>query len=208
MTSSFRTETPEEAAAFVVDPLFGEDGFTTELAAPDPTPEEQQAAAYEEGRRAGRAELPWEDAERLRTAADALAGAADALALVQRDGLRSQRTAIVDLALVVAGHLLGREIEADTDALAAQVADALELLQGHAPPAVHLSPPDHETLRGGGAPGLERLAGEWGATLVADEELAPGQVRVLGGESLVEIELDRALARLREELLAANGGGS
>ncbi|MCP3983619.1 MAG: hypothetical protein GY723_04480 [bacterium] len=206
MTSLFRADSLEGPSAFESDPLFGEDGgFISREAAVASSFEEQLAAAFEEGRQAGSAELPWDDVNLLRSAADALATAGESLALIQRDGLRSQRVAIVDLALAIASHLVAREIQADPDALAAQLADALELLQGHAPPMVHLSPSDYEVLRSGGAPSLERLAGDWGATLAADEELAAGQARVEGGENLLEIELDRALARIREELLEANG---
>ena len=208
MTSLFKADPAAGVVSFEANPLFGEEaGFTSQRAAVASSLEEQLAAAFEEGRQAGRAELPWDEAERLRSSVDALATAGEALASIQRDGLRSQRVAIVDLALVIARHLLEREIEADPDALAAQLADALDLLQGHAPPTVHLSPADHATLSTGGATLLERLAGDWGATLVADEELAPGQARVEGGESLIEIELERALARIREELLTTSGGG-
>ncbi len=209
MMSSFRVEPAAELASFEADPLFGEElGFVSEDAVAASSLEEQLAAAFEEGRQAGRAELPWNEAEGLRTAAEGLAAAGEALARIQRDGLRSQRVAIVDLALAIAGHLLDREIEADADALVAQLADALELLQGHAPPIVYLSSADHETLRGGGAPGLERLIGDWGANLAADAELTAGRARVEGGESLLEIELDRALAGIREALLATNGSGT
>lgn len=206
--SSFSADTVPALATFEPNPLFGEESnfiSQNELAAS--SLEGRLAAAFEEGREAGRAELPWNEAGVLSTAAGALASAGEALALIQRDGLRSQRVAIVDLGLTIARHLLAREIEADPDALVAQVSDALELVQGHAPPVVYLSQADHETLRGGGAPGLERLVGDWGATLEADPELARGQARVEGGESLIELELDRALARIRAELLATHGGG-
>lgn len=207
MTSLFKADSPGSHAAFEADSLFGEGGgFTSSEVAAAISLEEQLAAAFEEGRQAGSAELPWDDANRLRSSAEAMASAAASLDAIQRDGLRSQRTAIVDLALAIASHLLAREIEGDPDALAAQLMDALELLQGHSPATVHLSSADYEILRAGGAPTLERLAGDWGATLVANDELAPGQARVEGGESLLEIEIDRALARIREELLATNGG--
>jgi flagellar biosynthesis/type III secretory pathway protein FliH len=158
---------------------------------------------YEEGRAAGRAELPWREAEDLRSAVEACEGMARGLAALQRTYLRAHRRCLVDLALAVAEKLLGRAIEAEPDALTGILERAIEALDEVPATRVNLSRRDSEILERGLAPDLARLTHEHGIAVEADPNLAPGDVRVFAGITEVDGRLSELLRRMREELFEA-----
>lgn len=165
-----------------------------------PSPEEAIREAYERGRAEARAELPVAEAEALARAAEALERGARALAVLRRDLLRAQRHAVVELALAVAEHVLGRAVRADAEGLADRVAEALELLPEAAAETLRLAPADVETLRAGGADRLARLAAEHGLEIVPDPRLERGDARIFAGRSEVDARIGEILARLRSAL--------
>ena len=63
---------------------------------PPTDPEELLRQTYERGREAGRAELPWQEAEALESAQLALERAARALDDERRESLRVQREAVIE----------------------------------------------------------------------------------------------------------------
>jgi hypothetical protein len=77
----------------------------------------------------------------------------------------------------------------------------LEVVAGQTPLVLELAPDDHAVVLEGGAPGIGQITGELGVRIEASEELTLGQARVRGGESRVELDLDQALERIRQELL-------
>lgn len=216
MTSSSRSADGRTAARFVPQALPGSgrafapahpepfrraDGVAERSPAAAPSRESERERAYAEGLAAGRAELPWQEAESLRSAAASLEEAARALGALRRTYLVTHRIALVDLAVALAERVLAREVHVDRDALAGVVERALTLLGDVDPVRVHLCAGDLEAVRAGLAPALERLATENGLTLEADPNLRPGDVRVLAGASRVDARLGECLQRLREDLV-------
>ncbi len=191
------------ASAFVPEPLCpgGREFVSIHTPrAPHPSLESRLQAAYEEGRQAGRAELPWADAERLGRAASALSDALHEIEKESRELRRSARELALELGLAIAERLVAGAVAADLDALAARVDAALQLVEGPTPPEVHLATDDHATVTAGAAPELQRLAEAHGARFSPDPELAPGQVRVIRADHRVELDLSRTLERLGRDL--------
>jgi flagellar assembly protein FliH len=175
-------------------------GAAAEPHAPAVDLEELRRAAFEEGRAAGRAELPWQDADALRAALGSLEEAARALDATRRGYLRAQRRALVELAIAVAERVLARAVAADPDALVLLVARALDLLGEEEPLRVRLCAAHVETCAQGLAPELARLVEERGVALEPDRELSPGDVRVQAGRCQVDARLGECLRRVREDL--------
>ncbi len=166
---------------------------------PEPTAEDLHRQAFEEGREAGRAELPWQDAQALRAARTALEVSIEALARTRRANLSAQRGAVVDLALAVAERLVRRELAIDPEALMGVVERALSQLEGEEPAVVALSERDLETLGGDGEQALSRLS-DRGVRIEMDPTLSPGDTRVRAGALQVDTRLEEVLAALRNEL--------
>ena len=170
------------------------------LEAPAPDLETIRREAYEAGRAAGRAELPWTEAETVRSVLAALEEALRGLTALRRGYLVDNRTAALELAFAIAEQLLGRAVRTRPDVVAELLARALPLAGDAAAIEVHLSTRDLEALRAGEAPALARLVEEHGLTLEADAALAPGEGRVLAGRTRVDARLGEVLRRLREEM--------
>jgi len=196
------SETPI-ASAFVPEPLCpgGREFVSVHTPrAPHPSLESRLQAAYEEGRQAGRAELPWRDAEQLGRAASALSDALHEIEQEARELRRCARELALELGLAIAERLVAGAVEADLDAVAARVDAALQLVEGPTAPEVHLAPDDHATVTAGAAPELQRLVEAHGARFSPDPELAPGRVRVTRADHRVELDLSRTLERLGRDL--------
>jgi|GEM_PF-2905481 len=223
MTSWSRAGEPLEAPLppFVPTPLPGDaDAFVPATAGdpfappePEPDPAAASAAAepapdgeallrqaYEEGRAAGRAELPPEQAERLERAGAALEAAARALEARADSLRRAFRESTLELAVAIAEFMLRRSIQADLDALAPLVEEGLELLEASAERRILLSTRDHATLSEHGAPLLEQLAEREQVRIEVDAALAPGDLRVEAGAACVDGRLAELVARVRGEL--------
>lgn len=211
MTSSYRSE-PLPPREFVADPLprpasqFRGNRARQEVPQPESVeepladPEELLRQAYERGREAGRAELPWQEAEALQSAEKALSRAASALDDERRGSLRAQRETVIELALVVARRILEHEVSARLDDLEPLLERALALLARKGPVVLYLAPGDLETLRAGGAPALERLAGDAVERIEADPGLRPGDARISAGSAGVDASIDTILSQFRGEL--------
>ena len=211
MTSSFRSE-PLPPREFVADPLprpasqFRGTRVGQEMPQPENAekpladPEELLRQTYERGREAGRAELPWQEAEALQSAQAALSRAASALEDERRGSLRAQRETVIELALAVAQRILEHEVSARLDDLEPLLERALALLARRGPVVLHLAPGDLETLRAGGAPELEQLAGDAVERIEADPGLRPGDARLSAGSAGVDASIEMILSQFRSEL--------
>lgn len=156
--------------------------------------------AYEDGVRAGRAALPWQEAEALASAAAALVAAEQALAGLRGRYLVENRRTIVELACAIAEHVLGAPV-AGREALAALAARAVELFPAEEPLALHLCAADHEVLAAMPGGVLDLLPGGTGrVAVVGDPSLAPGELRLVGPSGDVRAAVADVLARLRAEL--------
>jgi flagellar assembly protein FliH len=159
-------------------------------------------AGREQGAAAARAELPFAEAETLRTAAGALEEAARSVAALRRGYLAENRRLLVELAVAVAERVLARRIEADPDALLGVVERALAEL-GDAPELrLKLSERDRQAVEAGRALELAAFAERHGVAVEADPALAPGDVRILAGRTQVDARIGVVLRRIREELVA------
>ncbi len=159
---------------------------------------EGRAEGLEEGRAAGRAEA---ETEALASAREALEEVAIGLAAVRRGYLKSERRALVDVAVAIAEQVAARAIEVDPDALAGVVERALGVLEEPRNAEVRLSPPDLELIERGAMPTLEAAVAAAGITLTSDDSLAQGDVRILAGTTEVDARRVELLRRVREELL-------
>jgi flagellar biosynthesis/type III secretory pathway protein FliH len=176
-------------------------------AAPPPDLEAIRRAAYEDGERAGRAALPWQEAEALRHAACALASALDGLAALRGRYLLENRRTVVELACAIAERVLGAPA-VERDAIVALVDRAVALFPAEEALTLHLSPADHEVLAASPDALLGRLtSGAGRIAVVADPALAPGAVRLAGASGDVRAVVAEVLAQLRAELGDAVAAG-
>jgi flagellar assembly protein FliH len=174
--------------------------------ASQPDLEALRNAAFEEGREAGRAELPWQEARQLETAIVALESAERAFAAERRDYLRAQRRALVELAIAIAERILMRELRADPAALVALVERAIDALPEASRDegvALHLAPSDHDALAHGEGDAVARLAQGGAVRIVSDPDLAPGDARVRAGATTLDARRAVLLERVREALAPA-----
>ena len=211
MTSSFRSE-PLPPREFVADPLprpasqFRGTRVGQEMPQPENAekpladPEELLRQTYERGREAGRAELPWQEAEALQSAQAALSRAASALEDERRGSLRAQRETVIELALAVAQRILEHEVSARLDDLEPLLERALALLARRGP--VVLLPGARRSgnatrrrrARAGAARGRRRRADRSGPGL------RPGDARLSAGSAGVDASIETILSQFRSEL--------
>lgn len=195
----FRQE-PSEASRVDADPCQEPLAESEPAAAPAPDPDEIARRAYAEGLEAGRGELPWREAEALRTAVAAVESAARSLADLRRGYLLENRRALVELAVVIAERILARRLETDPDALAALVERAAGAVGEEAPVRVLLSPADFDTCQAGIEDRLRHLADRGELRVEAHSGLERGEARVAAGASEVDARLPAILERVRDEL--------
>ncbi len=164
------------------------------------TPEQIHDQAYAEGLEVGRAELPWSEAEELRSVIDALEKAGKELVSIRRDYLREERVVAVEVALAIAERLVRRHVEADLDALASVVERAAAALPESGALQLELSADDHAALMRGHAPDLEAWSLKTGVTVELGAELGRADVRVTAERGDVDARVESLLSRVREEL--------
>ncbi|MEB2344401.1 MAG: hypothetical protein OZ948_06665 [Deltaproteobacteria bacterium] len=162
--------------------------------------EAMRRAAWEEGERAGRGALPWQEADALRAATDALAAAACELGALRRAYLTENRRLVIELACAIAERVLGLP-PAPQDLLAALVDRAVELFPPDEPLALHVCAADRATL--GAGPQGATLERDGRLVLVTDATLAPGEARVVGRSGDVRAVVADVLERVRAELADA-----
>jgi len=164
--------------------------------------EEGIRKAYEEGLAAGRAEPCDEGRTR---ALQTLEAAAREILELRNAALVAQRREIVDLALAIAGSILGRPLADDADALAERVGLALSRMERSAPLSLGLAPQDHALVTSDGASALARILQGRSLELAEDPELAPGEFRLEAGAAEADGRRSVLLADLRARLLEAAG---
>lgn len=210
MTSSFEPAAKglQPEPGFAPEPLPDRvvDFAPAEVMDPVEDPAEAQARlaealrnAYAEGHAAGRAELPWSEAETLTATCAALDRAGRDFEVLARDYLRAQRRGVVELALALARGILDAELEADPEALLRVVERARAEL-GEGDVVVTLARRDLAVLSAGEPAPLERLVRE-GMRFESDPGLAPGDSRVACGDAEVDARVEALLAPAREVLL-------
>ena len=161
-----------------------------------PTPEE---AAYqrgwEEGRRAMREEDHTSLTQRLATLAAVERSLSQAAELLQQRFTESVHA----LALGVARHVIGAEVEANPEHVRLLVARALSLAPLGGPLTIHLHPDDLESVRD--LPGIRDAApGAVELRWLADPSVLRGGCVIEGPTSVVDGRIDRVLLDIYERL--------
>lgn len=160
-------------------------------------------AAYQRGFEAGRQEGEAGEAARLRTAVAATEGALDELRAGELRWTGTIEENICALAIAVARHIVGRELESDIGPLAALVQSALAEFHLDQPMRIRINPSDLTSLRSVGADGGDPLAGIVGGRALrwhADAAIAPGGCIVEGRERIIDGRVDTALERIYRRL--------
>ncbi|MCE9573225.1 MAG: flagellar assembly protein FliH [Deltaproteobacteria bacterium] len=147
---------------------------------------EARAAAIEEGRATGRAAAD-EICTRLEAATTALAEAREAIAAADAER-------IVDVALAVAAVIARHALDADHGALVELVREALAAAGPSTSTTMRAHPADLDVI-------ANHVPAE--VIVVADETLAPGEVRVEAERAVVDATVKTRLEGLRERLIAA-----
>ncbi len=194
-------ELPQGVQAEAPEPVIEAPALPIPEEPPAPTPEELVAEAFEKGREAGRAELPWQEADALQKATEALEEAARSIDSLRRNYLLEERRQAVEVAIAIAERILGRAIEADLDALTPVIERALQGLPESGKIDLRMSTADCDTLARGDATQLAALLESHAVTLQPDATLSSGDARVLVGRTHVDVRREELLRRVREELL-------
>ncbi|GIW07967.1 MAG: hypothetical protein KatS3mg060_2772 [Dehalococcoidia bacterium] len=151
----------------------------------------------EEGFRAGR-EAGLASLERL-------AAIADAAIVEWEEAVRATEEQLVDLALAIAGRIVGRTSEEDRGIVLASVMQALDHLAASPTVKVRLNPDDYELVTSHWAEtrGPRYRDREW--TFLADREVQPGGciLELEGGR--IDAQLSTQLTEIRRALRAAGG---
>ncbi|MDP6978842.1 MAG: FliH/SctL family protein [Myxococcota bacterium] len=162
--------------------------------------EEIKAAAWKEGFAAGRAELPWQEAETLQGLIETLEKALEGVSRLRRGLLEESRETSVELALAMAECLVRRQIALDPAPLVDIVKRALETLPDEPKLRVALASEDFECLQLGLAEELASFGASGAVALEASADLASGDVRVEGERGGVDARLTTVLSRMRDGL--------
>ncbi len=187
-----------EQAGFV--PLRVGEEHPVDEAPPVVSEEEIREAAWKEGFAAGRAELPWQEAETLSGLIETLEKALEGVSRLRRDVLEESRETTIELALAMAERLVRRRIAVDPAPLVDIVKRTLETLPDEPKLRVALASEDFERLQLGLAEELAGFGASGAVALEASAELACGDVRVEGERGGVDARLTTLLARMREGL--------
>jgi flagellar assembly protein FliH len=161
---------------------------------PPESPDQAYARGYAEGLERGEAQAR----EPLEQAASALRGAAQAVFADRGHYLRDLEANLAALAVLVAGKIVRREVEADPELVRELVAHALRMVKPDSPVVVRLHPGDLAGVQDA----LDAMSDAEGGTVkcAADESLDPGSFFVEGPHRIVDGRLDHVLTGLYERL--------
>lgn len=169
------------------------------------------AAAEEQARQ--RLAAAQAECERIREAAELEGrreGAAQATLLIARaradrdDMLRRDERELLELSLVIAAKVLGRELEV-SGAIVDLVAQALTAARRAKQVRVRLHPDDEPTVRAREPELVVRLDPAVGFALVADADVSRGSCVVETEGGRIDASLDTQLSALRRALLGEEG---
>lgn len=183
-------ELPGAAAAGSVPP-----GGAAVSSAPVPDPLERARAeahrqGVEEGRRA--------EAERVRTAVEAVRSVVDELHVADQRREKEAGDRVAALATAVAAHLLEREVRTSPDVVSDLVRRAIAEFPVSDTLAVHMNPGDLTLLTRGIAEDSAHPQLTSGQTVrwIPDPQINPGGCLVEGGDRVVDARLTTVLERL------------
>jgi flagellar assembly protein FliH len=161
--------------------------------------ERRVAEAYTQGYEEGRQDGEIAEGVRLRSALEAADEALSALRAGEQRWIGTIEENICALAVAVARHVIGRELQGDADATLGLVRRAVAEFPIDQPLKVRLSAQDHALISAACDGGEFGMAGNFEgreARWVADPMVAPGGCVVEGRERIVDGRVDAALERV------------
>ena len=164
--------------------------------------EQRIEQARAEGYAAGREDGEFAEATRLRTAVTAMETALDTIRESEAKWQECVKENIAALAVTVARHIVGRELNSDTATFADLVKRALAEFPIDQPMRIRVNPQDLSLLSlptsGGGEP--ISIAPNRDVRWLADLRILPGGCVVEGRERIVDGRVDTALERVYRRL--------
>jgi flagellar biosynthesis/type III secretory pathway protein FliH len=160
------------------------------------------AEAYARGLEDGRRQGELAEQTRLRTAVQAAEQALDELRANAAQTVGTVEENICALAVAVARHVIGRELDGNSEALADLVRRALAEFPIDQPIRIRVNPVDLTTItaRATGDGGAIPIATGRDVRWLADARVAPGGCVVEGRDRIVDGRVDTALERVYRRL--------
>lgn len=154
--------------------------------------------AYEQGYEEGRRNGEIAEGARLRTALRAAEEALDELRAGEVRWAGTIEENVCALAVAVARHVIGRELEGDAGAVRELVRAALAEFPIDQPIRIRVNPSDLQAIQQGGedVDGVLAVPRERDARWLADPQVAPGGCIVEGRDRIVDGRVDTALERI------------
>jgi flagellar biosynthesis/type III secretory pathway protein FliH len=165
--------------------------------------ERMVAEAYARGLEDGRRQGELAERTRLRTAVQTAEQALDELRANAAQTVGMVEENICALAVAVARHVIGRELEGDAEALADLVRRALAEFPIDQPIRIRVNPLDLTTMTAfaSGDGGVSPIASGRDVRWLADARVAPGGCVVEGRDRIVDGRVDTALERVYRRLI-------
>lgn len=162
------------------------------------------ADAYAQGFEEGRTEGEIAEGARLRHALTMAESALEELRVGESRWTGAIEENICALAIAVAKHVIGRELEGDPSVVTDLVARALAEFPIDQPLRVRVNPSDLLTMSGLVPGGPVPVAADRNAQWIPDPMIAPGGCVVEGRERIVDGRVDAALERVYRRLTYTN----
>jgi flagellar assembly protein FliH len=169
--------------------------------------ERKVAEAYENGFAEGRTEGEIAEGARLRTAVKAAEEALEELRIGEMRWTGTIEENVCALAVVVARHVIGRELNTDSQPVVELVRSALQEFPIDQPMRIRVNPSDLSAISRSTADGRDPLAmltRDRDARWLPDASIAPGGCIVEGRERIIDGRVDVALERIYRRLTYTN----
>ena len=169
--------------------------------------ERKVAAAYESGFAEGRTEGEIAEGARLRTAVKAAEEALEELRIGEMRWTGTIEENVCALAVVVARHVIGRELMTDSQPVVELVRSALQEFPIDQPMRIRVNPTDLSAISRSTVDGRDPLAmltRDRDARWLPDAAIAPGGCIVEGRERIIDGRVDIALERIYRRLTYTN----
>ena len=200
------TDVSEEAEE-IVEEIDPEEERQAILAEARDEAETMRKSAYEEGLEQGAEKGREAFTESVAHAAQALSEAGAAMQEARQSFLESLEPQVVELAILIAGRVLEREAETDTELLQRTVRRALEKIADRQELRIQVHPDDVKALREHKIALLEEFDGLQELVVEANAEVTPGGCIVESQLMQVDARLETLLANVLEELRDTDHAG-
>jgi flagellar biosynthesis/type III secretory pathway protein FliH len=169
--------------------------------------ERKLAEAYDRGFAEGRQEGEIAEGARLRSAVHAAEEALEELRIGEMRWTGTIEENVCALAVVVARHVIGRELTIDSQPVVELVRSALQEFPIDQPMRIRVNPTDLSAISRSTSDGrdpLQILTRDRDARWLPDSSIAPGGCIVEGRERIIDGRVDMALERIYRRLTYTN----